>query len=352
MGKDLLDNLEQRGDKTGLSREESRALLALKEPDEMAGLLQYADRVRRRYCGDEVHLRALLEFSNICRRQCNYCGLRSPNDKLSRYRMSPDEIVATAEKLAAKGLQTIVLQSGEDPYYTGAMLADIVRHIKQATGLAITLSVGERPYADYQLWREAGADRYLLRHETANPEHYRFLHPDSAFEERRRCTQWLRELGYQVGIGCMVGSPGQTIEHLVDDIEFIQSFQPDMVGIGPFIPHPNTPLGDYPAGELQMILKMVALARIVTKDALIPATTAVGTIDELGRELALEAGADVVMPNYTPPAYRTRYEIYPNKRCVTENPQLCDGCLRLRIMSVGRTVAAGPGHSRKRGGLG
>ncbi len=205
-----------------------------------------------------------------------------------------------AQELNGKGLKTIVLQSGEDPYYTGEMIADIVRRIKSSTDMAVTLCVGERPDDDYRLWKEAGADRYLLRHETASRELYEQLHPDSDFDNRMRCLRVLRELGYQVGAGCMVGLPGQTIEHMADDVEFLRDFQPDMAGIGPYIPHPDTPLAGSAAGTLQMTLKMVALARIVTRDALLPATTAIGSIEEQGREMALMAGADVVMPNYTP----------------------------------------------------
>ena len=214
--------------------------------------------------------------------------------------------------------------------------------------MAITLSLGERTYEEYKLWKEAGADRYLLRHEAANRELYEKLHPDSSYDNRIQCLKWLRELGYQTGAGCMVGCPGQTIEHLADDIEFIQNFQPDMVGIGPFISHPQTPYADEKTGTVDLTLKMVALARIVTKDALLPATTAIGSIDEVGREKALEAGADVMMPNYTPLKYRVFYEIYPNKRCINEEPEHCSSCMKARIMSTGRTISEDCGHSKKK----
>ncbi|MEN6358095.1 MAG: [FeFe] hydrogenase H-cluster radical SAM maturase HydE [Armatimonadota bacterium] len=330
-----------------LSRDDIVYLLNLDNKQDVDGILKAADSVRKSCCGDAVQIRALVEFSNICARQCNYCGLRSPNKKVTRYRMSPDEIVDLAAKLGAKGLKTIVLQSGEDPYYTGEIMADIVRRIKSSADMAITLSVGERPYEDYKLWKEAGADRYLLRHEAANRELYKQLHPDSDYDNRMRCIQSLRELGYQVGVGCMVGAPGQTIEHLADDIEFFKKFQPDMIGIGPFISHPQTPYANEPGGTVEMTLKMVALARIVTRNALLPATTAIGSIEEMGREMALEAGADVVMPNYTPLKYRENYEIYPNKRCISEDPEQCHSCMRLRIQAIGRTVSTDHGHSRK-----
>jgi len=345
-----LDDLIQKCVATGdLSRSEIISLLNLSSPAEVERLLSAGDEVRRRCVGDEVHIRALVEFSNVCARHCNYCGLRAPNTGVRRYRMSLDEIVELAASLEAEGLRTIVLQSGEDPYYTGEMIADTVRRIKASTDMAVTLCVGERPYDDYKLWKEAGADRYLLRHETANRELYKLLHPDSDFDNRMRCLRWLRELGYQVGAGCMVGVPHQQVEHMADDIEFYRDFQPDMAGIGPYIPHPDTPFAGSPSGTVEMTLKMVALTRIVTRDALLPATTAIGSIDELGREKALEAGADVVMPNYTPLKYRVHYEIYPNKRCISEDPEHCHGCMRARILSVGRIVSDGPGHSRKRG---
>ncbi len=330
-----------------LTRDDILLLLNLDSREDVDRLIKAGDEVRRNCIGDDVHIRALVEFSNVCARSCNYCGLRAPNSHIVRYRMSPDEIVDLAVHLNEKGLKTIVLQSGEDPHYTGEMIAGIVRRIKSLTDMAVTLCVGERDYEDYKLWKEAGADRYLLRHEAANRELYTSMHPDSDFDNRMRCLRWLRELGYQVGAGCMVGAPGQSIEELADDLEFYRDFQPDMVGIGPYIPHPDTPFAGSEVGTLQMTLKMVALTRIVTRDALIPATTAIGSIEEMGREMALEAGADVVMPNYTPLKYREHYEIYPNKRCISEDPEHCHACMRLRIQAVGRKVSTGYGHSRK-----
>lgn len=341
----ILENCINSGE---LSRGDIVFLLNLNKQEDVQRLLNTADAVRKANCGDDVQIRALVEFSNVCARQCNYCGLRAPNSKIERYRMSADEIVELAAELSAKGLKTIVMQSGEDPYYTGEMIADIVRGIKNAADMAVTLCVGERPYEDYKLWKEAGADRYLLRHEAANRELFAQMHPDADYDHRTGCLKWLRELGYQVGAGAMVGCPGQTIEHLADDIEFYRNFQPDMVGTGPFISHPDTPFRGTPNGTVQMSLKMVALTRIVTRNALIPATTAIGSIEELGREMALQAGADVVMPNYTPLKYRENYEIYPNKRCISEDPEDCHGCMRMRIHAVGRTVSTNYGNSKKR----
>lgn len=330
-----------------LTREEIIFLLSLDNPLDVNVLIKTADTVRRLYCGDGVHIRALIEFSNYCAKNCNYCGLRRDNSNVTRYRMPPEEIVALCKKLYSQGLKTMVLQSGEDGYYTADVLAKIISDIKKDTDAAITICVGERSEEDYAKLKAAGADRYLLRHETANAELYSELHPDSVFEERINCLDTLKKLGFQTGTGCMVGLPNQNIEKLADDIEFIQKFQPDMVGIGPFICHPDTPLSGSSNGSLDMALKMTALTRIVTRNALIPATTAMGSIQENGRELALQAGADVVMPNYTPLKYRVHYEIYPNKRCQFENPEHCHFCMRGRIESIGRTVAEDAGHSRK-----
>ena len=343
-----LDQLLEKCKNTGcLLRDEIIYLLKLSGKDDIQKLYDTADAVRKACCGSDVQIRALVEFSNICARKCNYCGLRAPNSKIIRYRMSPDEIVELAIHLNSKALKTIVLQSGEDSYFTADVIADIVRRIKASSDMAVTLCVGERPYEEYKLWKEAGADRYLLRHEAANRNLYKFLHPDSDYDNRMRCLHWLRELGYQVGAGCMVCSPTQTIEHMADDIEFLRDFQPDMAGIGPFISHPDTPFAHFENGTVEMTLKMVSLARIVTRNALLPATTAIGSIEEMGREMALEAGADVVMPNYTPFKYREHYEIYPNKVCITEDPEQCNAFMRLRITSIGRTVSTDCGNSKK-----
>jgi biotin synthase len=340
----ILDKCASSGD---INREEAIFLLSLKDEKDVARLISAADKVRKQHCGDDVHIRGLIEFSNTCKNDCLYCGLRRSNLSVHRYRMTPDEMIETALRLAKKKMGTVVLQSGEDVYYTADMVADIVRRIKSEADIAVTLCIGERPYEDYALWKNAGADRYLLRHETSNPEMFRWLHPDSTLENRLGCLRELRRLGYQIGAGCMVGLPEQTIDDMADDVMLLKELQPDMVGIGPFIPHPETPLADAAMGSLEMTLRMVALARIVTRDALIPATTAAGSVDEFGREKALQAGANVVMPNHTPLAYRVDYEIYPNKRCITEDPELCGPCLTARIFSVGRTVATGPGHSPK-----
>lgn len=304
-----------------------------------------ADAIRKKNFGDDVHLRGLLEFSNICKRNCAYCGLRRDNTDQKRYRMMPEEIIENAVQIASFGIKTIVLQSGEDPYYTIDMLCGIIRSIKSQADTAITLSIGEKTFEEYRALREAGADRYLLRHETASPELYNRLHPDSRFEERIRCVEDLFKAGFQVGVGCMVGLPGQTHADMACDIMLLQKYQPDMIGMGPFICSDCTPLAGSQSGTIEQTLKMTALARIVCPRAHLPATTATGSIDQFGREKALAVGANVVMPNFTPLHYRVHYTIYPNKRCITEDGYKCNSCIRNMIRKEGRTVATGYGHS-------
>jgi biotin synthase len=318
-------------------------LLACADADAPA-LFQAADTVRREHVGDGVHLRGLIEFSNICRRDCRYCGLRSGNPTAVRYRLSPDQIVATAQEAEQLGYPSIVMQSGEDPWFTAERLADIVRRIKATTRVAITLSVGERPEADYRAWREAGADRFLLRIETTDPELFRNLHPDDDLEERKQCLHTLKRLGYQLGSGVMVGLPGQTPELLARDVIWLRELGAEMIGVGPYIPHPQTPMAETVGGTLPRTLRLVAVLRLVFPEAHIPATTAMGSLDPQGREKALQAGANVVMPNVTPTDVRDKYQIYPGKICLADDARHCRGCIAGRIRAIGRTVASGPGH--------
>ncbi|MGE5605427.1 MAG: [FeFe] hydrogenase H-cluster radical SAM maturase HydE [Bacteroidota bacterium] len=308
-------------------------------------VLAASDQLRAETVGDAVHLRGLIEFSNYCRNDCLYCGLRRENRKVSRYRMDPREIVAAAEEGAKLGFKTLVLQSGEDPAYSGEMIAEIIREIK-GLGLVVTLSIGERESWEYELWRSAGAERYLMRHETADPLLYERLHPGRSFVERVSRLKILKELDYQVGTGFMVGLPGQKRETLYADLELALELEAEMVGIGPFIPHPDTPLGKEPGGTLEQTCLMVALTRLALPYALIPATTALGSISPLGREAALRAGANVVMPNLTPQKYRPDYQIYPNKICQGEEAAACRGCITRRIEGMGRIVADDPGHNQ------
>ena len=318
------------------------------EREEEAELFRVADQYRRRYVGDEVHLRGLVEFSNWCARRCCYCGLGAPNRRLVRYRMSVEETVQAACRAADLGIRTVVLQSGEDPYFTVGRLVELVSAIKERADVAITLSVGERPREEYRILREAGADRYLLKHETADPELYARLHRDMRYERRLECLRDLREVGFQVGSGCIVGLPGQTVEMLARDILLLRDLDVDMAGIGPFLPHPDTPLGGFPAGSVRMTLKMVAVARIVIRQAHIPATTALATADPWGREKAFAAGANVVMPNLTPLRYREHYSIYPNRRCLSEEAEQWLPALRSHLEASGKRIATGYGHSLKR----
>ncbi len=322
-------------------------VLFLLESSDDTFLFENADRIRKEQMGDEVHLRGLFEFSNICKRNCNYCGLRHDNKQQHRYRIKPDDVVEQALIIASYNIKTVVMQSGEDGFFTTDLLADIVRRIKKNADVAVTLSVGEKTKDEYRTLFDAGADRYLLRHETASESLYEKLHPDSLFKERIRCIEDLFDIGFQVGMGCMVGVPYQTVGDMVEDIMLLQKYQPDMIGIGPYISGSEVPFKDFQSGMIETTLKMIALARIVCPQAHIPATTAVGTIDEFGREKALRVGANVVMPNFTPQEYKIHYNIYPNKRCIDEQASKCNNCIRGMILRQGRTVGKGYGHSLK-----
>jgi len=314
------------------------------EGDEEKLLLQEADRLRARTMGDAVHLRGLIEFSNYCRKNCRYCGLRKENLKLERYRLSSEEIIKTATKAERIGYKTVVLQSGEDLYFSSERVADIVREIKSKTELAVTLSLGERDRSTYSAWRNAGADRYLLRIETTDAKIFAKLHPDDDLDERKRCLYILKELGFQLGSGVMAGLPGQDAASLAMDVIWLRGLGAEMIGVGPFIPHPGTPLKDEKGGTLRQTLRLIAVLRLVFPYAHIPATTAMGSLDPLGREKALQAGANVMMPNITPIDVRPLYELYPNKICLDENADRCFACVASRIMSINRTIGAGPGH--------
>jgi biotin synthase len=329
------------------SKSELVAWLNEENPEKIFHLYREADRTRKEFMGDEVHIRGIIEFSNYCRRDCLYCGLRKSNDRLFRYRMNPEAIFQAAGEARRLDFRTVVLQSGEDPFYSAESLCVLVKRIKKEFNLAITLCVGERAFEEYRMLREAGADRYLLKFETSHPALFKRLKPDSSYEERFRCLEWLRELGYQVGSGNMVGLPGQTSESLAEDILLFKELDLDMIGIGPFIPDPNTPLAEAAAGDLDRTLKVVALTRLVTRNTHLPATTAVGTIHPLGRQKALQCGANVIMPNVTPKEFRRHYQIYPNKVCIDESPSNCRFCVEGMVTSLGRRVGSGFGHSLK-----
>lgn len=310
----------------------------LKDDSNNDWLFSLADKTRVEYVGDEVHLRGLIEFSNICKRQCKYCGLRCEDKFIDRYRISKENIISYAEHAVNMGYKTIVLQSGEDEYYNTDLMCEIIAGIKKL-GVALTLSIGEKTYEEYKAFKEAGADRYLIRIETTDKTLYNQMHPNMDFDNRVRCLENLGRLGYEVGTGCLVGLPNQTIESLADDILFFKEINADMVGIGPFIPHPHTPLKDSATGSFTLALKVMALTRILLKDINIPATTAMETLNPNGRIIALQSGANVVMPNVTTTEYRAKYEIYPNKICINENPDKCKGCISAKIQSIGRSVS-------------
>ncbi len=334
------------------------------DPQQLEELWDRADRLRRQTVGDAVHLRGLLEISNYCTRTCAYCGLSCQNTRLQRYRMTAEEILDCIRQIAEFGYGTVVIQAGEDYQIRADWLAEIVKTIKQTTPLAVTLSMGERPMDDLQLWKQAGADRYLLRFETSDPQLYRLIHPPrpGQTENRLDILASLRDLGYEVGSGVMIGIPGQSYRTLANDIALFAKLDLDMVGVGPYIPHPDTPLGSGQASSFidsdeqtpnteAMTYKVIALTRLVCPEANIPSTTALATINrDSGRELGLSRGANIVMPNCTPVQYRQLYEIYPGKACINETASACQVCLAERIASLGRTIGIGPGgrkHGRK-----
>ena len=306
--RELIDRLEH---EKILSREEFRALLACDDDT----LHRRARAAREQIFGNRIYLRGLIEFTNHCKNDCYYCGLRRGNRNAQRYRLAKEQILWCCVEGHRLGLRTFVLQGGEDPYYTDDMLADIVRCVKaEYADCAVTLSLGERSYDSLKLLRQAGADRYLLRQETSNPTHYAMLHPPGmSLSARRKCLWDLKKLGYQAGCGFMVGSPGQTLDHIVDDLLFIREFDPEMVGVGPFIPHSSTPFAGEKQGDLRLVLNTIAILRLMKPSLLLPATTALGTINETGYELGILVGANVVMPNMTPANVRENYLLYDNK---------------------------------------
>lgn len=321
-----------------LSKEEYRELLEHWQDEKISErLAAEAVRLRLRYYSDKVFTRGLIEFTNYCKNDCYYCGIRKGNYHAVRYRLTGEEILECCESGYGLGFRTFVLQGGEDPYYTDEKMAEIIQAIKaEYPDCAVTLSIGEKSYESYRMFREAGADRYLLRHETADDEHYRTLHPGNMSpENRKRCLYDLKNLGYQVGAGFMVGSPGQTLDHLAEDLVFLQELRPHMVGIGPFIPHHDTVYANEKAGSVRLTLFLLSVIRIMLPKVLLPATTALGTLDPRGREKGLAVGANVVMPNLSPVKNRKQYELYDNKICTGEEAAECRGCLGRRVESAG-----------------
>lgn len=323
------------------------ALIAGRNAEIQRDLAQRAEALRQKIYGNRIYIRGLIEFTNYCKNDCYYCGIRRSNGKAERYRLTRADILACCDEGYRLGFRTFVLQGGEDPYFTDERLTDIVRAIRKGfPDCAITLSVGERDAVSYRALFEAGADRYLLRHETATKAHYDRLHPpEMDFDRRMDCLRQLRRIGYQTGCGFMVGSPGQTEEHLVRELRFLKDFQPHMVGIGPFLPHADTPFRDQPGGTAELTLYLLSLIRLLLPEVLLPATTALGTAAGDGRERGIRAGANVVMPNLSPLSVRQKYMLYDKKICTGEESAQCVACLAKRMASVGCEIAVARGDS-------
>lgn len=342
---ELVEKLYQNGD---LSDDELLRLINSGDECSADLLKKYADQVRQRVYGKKVFLRGLIEISSYCKNDCLYCGIRRSNKNAQRYRLSHEDIMSCCENGYELGFRTFVLQGGEDGYFTDEILVPIIRDIREKyPDCAITLSLGERSYESYKRLKDAGADRYLLRHEAAAPELYSRLHPaEMSLENRKKCLYDLRELGYQVGAGFMVGAPGQQTADIIADLRFMQDLQPHMIGIGPFVPHHDTVFAEEKGGTLELTLKLLGIIRLMFPHVLLPATTALGTISPIGRELGLQTGCNVVMPNLSPVKVRKKYDLYDNKICTGEEAAECRGCLERRINSAGYVISGERGdHS-------
>ena len=330
----LVDKLELN---RTLSKQEFITLLDNRSEELSEYLFEKSRKIAHKYFGNRIYTRGLIEFTNHCKNNCYYCGIRAENSKVERYRLTKEEILECCETGYKLGFRTFVLQGGEDLYYSDDVITDIIQEIKGRFGdCALTLSIGERSYESYLRFFNAGADRYLLRHETATESHYRKLHPDKmSLLNRKQCLRDLKEIGYQVGTGFMVGSPFQTSENIAEDLMFIEELSPNMIGIGPFIPHCDTPFRNESKGTLELTTFFIAILRLMIPNALIPSTTALGTIDACGREKGILAGANVVMPNLSPVSVRKKYALYDSKICTGEEAAECRFCLQNRMKRIG-----------------
>ncbi len=328
-----------------ISIEQLEYLLTTENKDCLEMLREEAAQTAQKIYGKQVFIRGLIEFTNYCKNDCYYCGIRRSNHCADRYRLTKEEILSCTDTGYELGFRTFVLQGGEDPYFTDARICELVSEIRQKhPDCAITLSIGEKSKDSYKRYFDAGADRYLLRHETANGTHYRRLHPDElSLEHRKQCLWDLKEIGYQVGCGFMVGSPGQTTETLYEDLQFIRKLMPHMVGIGPFIPQKDTPFAREPAGTMEQTLRLLSIIRLIHPHVLLPATTALGTIHPKGRELGIQSGANVVMPNLSPVDVRDKYKLYDNKICTGDEAAECRFCMENRMKSIGYQVVVSRG---------
>lgn len=328
-----------------ISIEQLEYLLTTENKDCLEMLREEAVQTAQKIYGNQVFIRGLIEFTNYCKNDCYYCGIRRSNHCADRYRLTKEEILSGTDTGYELGFRTFVLQGGEDPYFTDARICELVSEIRQKhPDCAITLSIGEKSKESYKRYFDAGADRYLIRHETANGVHYRRLHPDElSLEHRKQCLWDLKEIGYQVGCGFMVGSPGQTTETLYEDLQFIRELMPHMVGIGPFIPQKDTPFAREPAGTMEQTLRLLSIIRLIHPHVLLPATTALGTIHPKGRELGIQSGANVVMPNLSPVDVRDKYKLYDNKICTGDEAAECRFCMENRMKSIGYQVVVSRG---------
>lgn len=340
----VLDLIEKLNKNNDLDKSELVYILDHITEEEKAVLFKHSLATKQEYYGDTVYMRGLIEFTNYCFRNCNYCGIRKDQTDAERYRLSKEQIMKCCDEGYWLGYRTFVLQGGEDPFFTDEVLVDIISSIKKRwNDVAVTMSIGERSKESYQKLRDAGADRYLLRHETANAELYASIHENMKLETRKSCLNDIREIGFQVGAGFMVGIPGQTNEILAEDLIFLKELGPHMVGIGPFISHEKTPLRGQKGGTVEDTLVMLALTRLLIPSVLLPSTTALGTLDPTGREKALKVGANVVMPNLSPTNVREKYELYQDKICTGDEAAHCRQCIEGRINSVGFEVDMGRG---------
>ena len=344
--KKLIDKLHQ---EQILSAEEFRTLLTDRSEETDLYARELADQVRQQVYGNQIYVRGLIEFTNYCKNDCYYCGIRRSNRNAQRYRLTEEDILACCKEGYELGFRTFVLQGGEDGYYTDEKLTALIRKIKEVyPDCALTLSIGEKSEESYRAYKEAGADRYLLREETSVPEHYAMLHPKQmSLENRLHCLEILKETGYQTGCGFMVGSPGWQLEYLARELCYIKKLRPHMIGIGPFIPHKDTVFAKETGGSLDLTLNLVAMLRLMNPNAMIPATTAVGTIDPRGREKAILSGANVVMPNLSPVSVRKKYMLYDNKLCTGDEAAECRKCLDARIRSIGYEIVTDRGDYRE-----
>lgn len=345
---ELIDKLER---EHILPKSEITEIILGHTPETDEYLFEKAQAVREKIYGKDVYMRGLIEFTNYCKNDCLYCGIRRSAKNAERYRLTEEQILDCCETGYGLGFRTFVLQGGEDGFYTDDKIVSIVTHIKEKfPDCAVTLSIGEKSRESYEKFRKAGADRYLLRHETANSEHYGKLHPkELSLENRMRCLADLRELGFQTGCGFMVGSPYQTAENLAEDLLYIHRLQPHMVGIGPFIPHHDTPFAEEKQGSLETTLLMLGLTRLIVPNVLLPSTTALGTIHPKGREMGILAGANVVMPNLSPQNVRKKYLLYDNKICTGDEAAECIACLGRRMESIGYKLVSARGDHKNDG---